>query len=446
MTRARIPGRLLAVAMLFAAAGASARPAYLQPTRDAGSTLVRIVGDAGTPIEGMPGTWGKDARHVYSKQQPWNADGSLLLLQNRGGGAPSRVLLDGRTYAPRRACDEPSLWDFRWHPERAHANVLINVDKAGRELSWYDVVACRTVARWTLPVAVDYGIGSGEGNPSRDGRYVALANDQVLFVVDMAAPSGAARTGPVYRLVPCGVVPGSPASDCRIGNVSISPSGRYVDVKFKGESEETKDLHRILEVDPRTLALAPHPMSATASRCGSFAGRTDGWVFPLKHADMTLDPYDGDEDVLVGGRSCPGSALGRVVKVRLRDGKVTALTEPRGEASVSHVSTRNLARPGWAYVTYFRAPGKRGSDEIVAVRLDGRAVERFGRTHTAPAGCYRCEAHGVPSPDGRRVLFASNWAVDCGDGCGSVDEIAAYVLQRNTTNRPERSPSGVRAR
>jgi hypothetical protein len=176
-------------------------------------------------------------------------------------------------------------------------------------------------------------------------------------------------------------------------------------------------------------------MSRASQRCGAYADRTDGYVFPLKHADMALD---GDDDVLVGGRSCAGAKVGRVVKVRLRDGRVTPLTDPKNEASVAHVSTRNLARPGWAYVSFFRQPGKKHSDEIIAVKLDGSgAFERFGTTHTDPKGCYRCEAHPAPSPDGRRVVFASNW----GGG-----PITAYVVQRTTTNFPARSPSAVRTR
>jgi hypothetical protein len=427
------------IALLTWSTLAQARPAYLARTPELGNTLVRIAGDTGTKVAGTKGTWGADARHAYSKQAPWNADGSLLLLQNRDGGSPARLLLDGHTYEPRPLeCGDDVLWDYRWHPQRAH--VLVNVDKGGRELSFFDVTTCTKVAAWTLPAKVE-GIGAGEGNLSDDGRYVALANDDVLFVVDLAAPSGPAKTGPMYPLVPCGI-----DDDCRIGNVSISPSGRYVDVKFKGKGEETKDLHRILDVDPGTLALAPHAMSAGALRCGSFAGRTDGWIFPLKHADMALDPYDKGEDVIVGGRSCAGSKLGRVVKVRLRDGKVTALTDPAHEASVAHVSTRNKERPGWAYVSYFRSEGKRQSDEIVAVKLDGsRTVERIARTHGTSKGCYRCEAHPAPSPDGRRVVFASNWAAEGGD----ADDIKDYVVeipQRTTTNLPARSPSAETTR
>ena len=54
-----------------------------------------------------------------------------------------------------------------------------------------------------------------------------------------------------------------------------------------------------------------------------------------------------------------------------------------------------------------------------------QAVERLAHKHSAFSGCYRCESHGVPSRDGLRVLFASNWALN-GDGTSSV--IQAYVV------------------
>jgi hypothetical protein len=97
------------------------RPAYLQPVSDPsfGSTVIRVSGDPGTPIvtgDGRTlGTWGQHVRPIYSKQQAWNRDGSVLFLYNPGsrGGSPSYVLVDGHTYQPlQTGC--PMLWDFRW--------------------------------------------------------------------------------------------------------------------------------------------------------------------------------------------------------------------------------------------------------------------------------------------------------------------------------------------
>jgi hypothetical protein len=410
------------------------RPGYLTPTvdPDTQARIVRVTDDAGRALAGLPGTWGADARHVYSRQPAWSSDGALLCVQNRGG-EPSLLLLDGHDYRVRRArCEASPLWDDRWHPALAHAHEMINVDRSGRELCWYDMVRCARTRTWRLPFAVA-GLGAGEGNPSADGRFVALGDARHMFVVDMDpqppyAPWPHVRIGPVYAFPPESLSTTAP-DDWAIGNLSVSASGRFVDVKFSTGGGVPTDAHRIFEVDPRTLALRPHAMAADAMRCDGYADRPNGWIFPLKHADLALDPFDHDADVLVGGRSCPGSSIGRVVKVRLRDGHVTALTDPTNEAAVSHVSTRNVGRPGWAYVSYFRAPGKRDSDTIVAVKLDGsRTVERWCTTRTAAEGCYRCEAHPCPSPDGRRVVFASNWAADC-TACGAKDEIKAYVVE-----------------
>jgi hypothetical protein len=412
------------------------RPALLLPVTDPafGTTITRIGGDTGQPVSPLSGTWGADARHAYSKQQPWNADGSLLMIQNKGSGSPSRLLLDGTTFVPAKMpCDDDPLYDYRWHPSPTRANTMINVTRDGNELMWYDVITCEKTRSWPLPITVDYGIGSGEGNPSNDGRFVCLANATSMVVVDMDPqapypPFPTRRIGPVYSLIPCGLDPDDPAGDCTIGNVSISPSGRYVDVKFQGGTSATQDAHRIFRVNPYTLELSPQPMDPASLRCEDFAGRTDGWIYPLKHADLALDPFDNNEDVIIGGRSCPGSSLGRVVKVRLRDGKVTALTDPSNEPSFQHASTRNLDRPGWVYVGYYKSEGRKYSDEIVAVRMDGGAVERFAHKRSATSSCYRCESHPVPSRDGRRILFASNWAVDCADGCGDEEDIKDYVV------------------
>jgi len=410
------------------------RPKPLVPViePDLGTTITRITGDTGTSTFPVSGTWGADARHTYSKQQPWNADQTLLAVQNRSGGTPSILFLDGTNYLPRFGGGSP-LYDYRWHPSRAYANTMINVNSAGTELMWYDVVTGTKSRSWTLPITVDYGIGSGEGNPSNDGRFVCLANATGMFVVDMDpqppyAAYPAKRIGPVYSLVPCGLDPANPGA-CAIGNVSIAPSGKYVDVKFSSSDPVTQDMHRIFDVDPATLELRPHPMDATALRCDSFQARADGWIFPLKHADMALDPFDNNEDVIVGGRSCPGSTLGHVVKVRLRDGKVTSLTNPSNEPSFQHASARNLDRPGWVYVGFYKADGKKFNDEIVAVKLDGSGqVERWSHKRSTSSGCYRCESHPVPSRDGRRVLFASNWSNDCGGTCGPSTDIKDYVV------------------
>jgi hypothetical protein len=227
---------------------------------------------------------------VYSKQQPWNSDQSLLVIENRGG-SPSPLVLDGKTYAPKQSlCPSLHPYDYRWHPSRDHASELIDVDAAGTELRWLDVRTCTRTRTWSLPLTSDYGIGSGEGNPSSDGRFVAVGNNQAMVVVDMDprppfVPYPSKRIGPVYTFPPCslGVVP------CQIDWVSISPSGKYVVVKYSG-ADSTADAHRVFEVDPQTRSRSSRTAAwrGVPVRCGSYAtaGR-NGFVHSSRSSTPT---------------------------------------------------------------------------------------------------------------------------------------------------------------
>jgi len=403
-----------------------AKPAYLMPIFPEPFHLkvTRISGDAGSRIAWRAGgspTWGADARHHYSNDQPWSADGTLLTLQNTG--SPHSVYLDGETYQPVRGpCPNDDAYDDRWHPSYAHAHERIAVNRTGT-LSWFDVVTCTQTRRWTLPFPV-IGIG---GTPSDDGRFIALSNGKRFTVVDMDpqppfAPYPNRRIGPPVDLISdCGL-PG-----CAENWVSVSASGKYVVVNYHG------DHLRVYDVDPGTLAATPRPMPTVYANCSGTA--VNGFIYDLGHQDMVLNPFDNNEDVIVGQEHCgnrgkmvAGVLVGGVVMVRLRDGKVTALTNPTNEAYPYHISTRNSDRPGWAYVSYWPAPGRRFNDEIVAVKLDGSgAVERYAHTRTETSACYRCEAHAVPARDGKRVLWASNWMAH-GAGTGSKLVIQTYIV------------------
>jgi hypothetical protein len=385
--------------------------------------ITRIANNTSQPLSPIAGTWGSDARHHYSKDQPWNSDNTLLMLDNNR--SPYQVILDGETYESKYGpCSNYLMGDARWHPSPQHPHERISVKN--NTLQWFDVVSCKQTRSWILPFPVDY-FGSGEGNPSADGRYALLADATRMFVVDMDPQppySGYPnkRIGPAYNFSTCGL------SDCTVDWVSISPSGKYAVIQYK-------EGMRVFDVGPYTLALTPRRMPITSPRC---SGRdpTKGYIYDLGHADMAKNPFDNNEDVIVGQGNragCPsqvgGVSMGGVVMVRLKDNKVTTLTDPKNEAWSFHVSTRNYDRPGWAYVSYWPGSGRRFNDEIIAVKMDGsKSVERLAHTHSNANGCYRCEPHPVPSRDGRRVLWASNWAMNCGSSCGSSSDIKAYVV------------------
>ena len=419
----------------------AAMPAYLQAVRDStfGTKVTKITNNSGQSIAaaGASGTWGAIARHHYSKDQPWSSDGALLAIQNKGA-SPSQVYLDGETYKVRYAgCSNYSAGDDRWHPSKSHSQERINVNNNGSELMWFDVTTCTKTRSWTttpssraaqsgdLPFPVNY-FGPSEGNSSADGRFIALTDGARMFVVDMdpvlpLAPYPNRRVGPPTVISDCGF------GSCKVDWVSVSPSGKYAVVNYDG------DYPRVYDVNPNTLALSVRTMPASAIRCHGTADR--GFIYDLGHADMTLNPFDHDEDVIIGqehcgnrGRTVSSLLIGGVMMVRIRDGSITPLTDPTNEAYPHHVSTRNFDRPGWAYVGYYPEDSKRFADEIIAVKLDGsKAVQRFAQKHSNFSSCYECESHPVPSRDGRRVIWASNWAINC-SSCGSSSEVKDYVV------------------
>jgi hypothetical protein len=421
------------------------QPAYLDKMAEPtfGTAITRISGPAGSAVNGLPALWGPIVRHNYSTQQPWNSAMLLLALDNDGGSPnASTIIVGGGNYLPRYLpCPGYARYDWRWHPLTAHRNEQINVNQAGTELMWYDVTTCTKTRSWPLPIVANYGIGSGEGNPSNDGRYVVIANDSQMVVVDMdpqppLAPYPNLRIGPVYAVPRCTLDVAQPGVG-QMSHVALSPSGKYIDYKYAGmprlgqlSCDTLCDVRRIFKIED-DLSIHVQNMADNSLRCGSFANRPNGWIFPLKHGDMAYDPSDGDEEVIIGGRACPGSTLGRVVKVRLRDGKVMGLTDPNNEPPYEHGSARNIDRPGWFYVTYSGDSTELGSrffGEVVAVKTDGSGeVQRFAHYHSTQS-VYLSQVQAVPSPDGRRVLINSDWCEGTPGPCPQPNQVQSYVV------------------
>lgn len=410
------------------------KPAYLSPIIDPTfhTKVIRIGGDAGKSFTALNGTgvWGIDVRHHYNDDQAWNADESLIAIQNKGTGAsPNMVFLDGDTYQPKYIrCSNYSNYDDRWHPSLNHKNERINVK--GATLEWFNVVNCVQTRVWPLPFTATKDLSQ---NPSADGRFIALWDSTRVFVVDMDpqapfSPYPNKRIGPVFDLTTnCG------RANCTVGHLAISPSGKYIVASFKG------DHPRVLDVDPNTLAITPHVQPSGAPECTdpTNSQKPDpalGWIWDVGHEGMVKNPFDNNEEVVIGQRrswcsSLDGVTLGHVVMVRLKDGRVTSLTDPKNEAYAYHISTVNSNRPGWAYVSFYPSSGTRFNDEIIAVKMDGsKAVERLVHDHTDTTNCYRCEAHPVPSRDGLRLIFASSWTLSPGVVVGSQSNPQAYIM------------------
>ena len=355
------------------------RPGYLVPYTDPvfGTKVVRVT-DPGNPIPKMGGNWQSVARHHYSVDQAWNADQTLLML-DRGTSGRGKLFLDGNTYEPLFLRKAPSS-EHRWHPRISDLRIFVGENQVG---TW-NVRTGDSNIIGTVKDYKEFKFGPNKGNPSRDGTRIAvLAKDknsrQVAFAYDLAWK----RKYPDINL-----------HELNIGWVSISPLGNYIMVQEKGT-----DRSRVYDIQG-------HQVGPEWSEYGR-----------PSHFDLTVD--DNGDEVAVGvSKSAPDK--GQVIKRRLRDGGVIALTE-KGYAA--HTTARNTSQPGWVYVSYHAATNWPPYNcEVVAVKLDGsKKVKRLFHTHYAKSG-YLSETHPSVSPDGTKIIWASNWN-------DASAPLAAYVAE-----------------
>lgn len=274
-------------------------------------------------------------------------------------------------------------------------------DRRGSEriIGYWNVRADSTQIVATFPGYSEFHIGPWEGNLSFNGKFMVIdgkkGDDRIAFAYDLAT----------QRKYPDLVL-----NDVEVDWISVSPSGKHIVLQGSIDNEKG-DQTQVYDLE------------------GNKVGELWSEYGRPSHYDMTID--ENGDDIAVGvSKSAPDD--GRVIKRRLFDGKVTVLTTGGGYAS--HTSTRNVNRPGWAYVTY-QHPGPTWPpywDEVVAVKLDGSmTVERIAHLHTKRVD-YLTEAHAVPSPDGKRVLWASTWEAASGRPIGT------YIAHRIAThNKPE---------
>jgi hypothetical protein len=373
---------------------ALAKPGYLQAAiePDFRTTLVRVAGDVGTAVgNGVAGTWPSLARHEYAKDQPWSADGRLLVLKHmqQPGGNQYALFLDGESYQPLfTRAGPPGGGEWRMHPTLADVAIYVNL--AGPVAGHWNVRTNTGTPKFSTTGYSNVRIGNAEGNVSADGRYVAVNATRssdgrlVVFVIDLVSGAKTADLDVAAQGV------------STLDWASISPSGAYVILHgvVNGTAQSDKVYSRA------TLALV---------------GTWTDWQ--VGHMDMGLDAAGND---VAFGRPGTGTYANRFVSRAIGSGAITQLLPSYGYFSY-HASARNVARPGWGEASVDAGTSVPYAGEVLWVKLDGSgAVQRLAH-HRSTQSTYWAQAQGAPSPDGKRVLFASDWGVAGGP-------VQAYVV------------------
>jgi hypothetical protein len=370
----------------FLAPAEMALPGYLDPAEEPlfGTRLIRVTkpGDLGSGVVCRE----KYCSHRYSSAQAWNADQTLLVISN---GCNGMCFLDGNTFEPLFHRDQAA--ECEWSPVDPDTMICVG---DGAIFTWQPRQDRRlTIA--SFPGYEDLGFGPYKGNPSNDGRRVAVRathdGRMVAFAFDL-------RDRKKFPDIDLTRIPGT-NNAC-----TISPLGGNI-LCFQDQDDDTEQTY-IFAVDGslRQVWRENH-------RPG--------------HGDLTVDA-DGSE-IYVGISKSPPDEY-QIIKRRLDDGAVTSLMA-YGEAQ--HVSLRSIRRPGWAIVSYGGDPANVSrhaewapyAREIIALRLDGSGrIRRIAQTHNVPSD-YWSETHGSPSPDGSKVIWSSNW----GTAGGPVFEFVSHL-------------------
>ncbi len=372
------------------------KPGYLSPITDPtfGTTVIRVtdraVFDTHDPNSR---TW-----HKYSKNQPWNSDGTLIHM----GGWPGAVL-DPQTYQVLdmvRPPGGPNTWS------NTQSNIMYGTNKGGFgdncivqldvNTNTYSAVSC-----FSQYTKVSYG--EYEGNMSNDDRYMAL---------QCIKPGGAMEVA-CYDFVSNSIVSTTNAPVWP-NNVTMSQSGDFIMIQWNvygtGQYQGTWIYNRNLS-----------PIGNIDAQGGS-------------HIDLGYDTQGNEVAVGTMGNNR------RLRMKRLDNGSVTNLLSDAQMSWYIHVSCRNIDRPGYAYISDFEDPNSQINkpyyQRVFAVKLDPNAndnalTESFAHIQHSTNVQYDREAHAVPNRDGSIVMFKSDWR---GNSSSEINSYIAFMPGNTSCN------------
>lgn len=324
--------------------------------------------------------------HQYPKQgSAWNSDMSLLRLQGRV--YDSETLLEipltkdktgGEVYSLMKE-PQSGASGIRWSKHNANVLYVMSAEK-----KFYKLTISADKTTITEEVIIDlsasarpyFNIGQNEGNIDYEDRYVVLTsidgNDVYAALVDIQAKN---LVWGVQKLT---------FTKGGFDWMSISPSGNYILISA----------NRTIRLYNRNLDF----IRVLSNRA--------------EHADIGYDQNGNEMYVQMhsGGVGIFGFVLNDTPQYQE---PIKLLDSNHGGG---HISCRNYKRKGWCYV----GTREDGYREIFALKLDGsKTVQRFAKTNARGSEdpilgdennyYYSTHPTAVPSPDGTRALFWSDY-------------------------------------
>lgn len=383
---------------------------YLDPVY--GVCIVRLTDHGKEPPEGF-------ARNYYSRIQPFNANGTRVLVFDESG---YWHLYDAKTFRHVKRLDlgggsvEP-----HWHPSGPNLLYLLpnggglSMDildvETGERTQVADFTELQSIAgypdandiRDVWPRAARIWT-RWEGSPSRDGRYwafqVETGDGEPLGLIsfDLAA----SRITGTFDIRDVG----------RPDHVSMSPNGNHVVASWP---EDAADCPWLRDTGTRDkpcglMAFSPDFESATA-----LASRSP-------HSDMAIDA-DGREVIVISNY-----VSGNLEMIDLATGEATRLWRIYidGASTSLHISGKAYRTPGWVLVSTYWTKDPDDADpwyenKLMAVELkeDPRILNIANIVSKTRS--YFSEPHASVNRDFTRIVFNANW------GTGKDKDIDVYM-------------------
>jgi hypothetical protein len=386
-----------------------AKPALGQTVVDpAFGTTIRRITDVGTT--------GGVITTLYTTMPAWNADESYLMLVRAGDG--KQLLYDGKTYRYLRDLDinPPDIEQVYWHGTDPKTFFYVdNAPGAGKaQLVRYDVTVDPSAAKTVVKTFTEC---TGTVSSGDDPVYGAWSTGVFSFLC-AGRPGGAGDTVLLYDagkntvLVQSPAVP--PVDQSAPKPPRVGPSGSLTLWNANVTDLALKTLRTIDIRNPDE-----HTNNGT---------RVDGHDFfaSVVFDPPTTAPPGSDNDYVGTLVTYDLSSASSVIKPDIVIGPKTGYPYPND----SHVSTMTLRNRGWVLVSTNDADSPPDGKDLLDLELvyadtnTGRVCRvahhrSWGKQNTGIG--YFAEAHGVPSPTGTRIVFASDWG-----GGTSVD---TYVVE-----------------
>ncbi len=358
--------------------------------------------------------------HSYAKKQPWNIDGTKYKLR-------SVAIYDATTHAIYKQLDGSGgiyIYESFW--SNVDPNLIYSFRDDGKiKLYHVDTEVLETLydLNKSGEVYESVKLGPGEGNIDNHDKYVALIGkvknsaDVKIIVFDLQ----------MHQVVVTKTFEGmwrdADWQNQYIDWVSVSQSGNYVGImwnhNYTSESNPFVDQNGASHYGVEIYNTTNLNYLRRIVRYGD-------------HGDFGFAPNGSEVFVQFWGynQGKPGS----VFSYHLDGSAVDVIfTNEIFNTHSSHLSCRNILRPGWAYLNT-NALGN-GHGRMIAVKLDGsEIIENFGHSF-ASSDTYKTAAFPVPNPTGTKIMFKSNFGDNSSDS--KICDYEAYSV----LNGPSKSLS-----